>query len=355
MNIKNSFSGSYLKYLQVLFFTVLILYFGQSLFIPLSFSLLIALILYPFCNMLEKKKWPKSLAIAFSMSLVFLLFFGIFWILIWQLNYLKNDIPFLVEKMREGLEEWLKENFDLKFDFETFWIENLTTNSGNGIGAFIQALFKNIGNFLFSLFMIPVFTVLFLYHRWQFVQVLRSMISEKYHQKLHFILHEVSHSYYKYVIGLIKVYLIVGILNSIGLMLLGVEHAILFGMLSAIMTIVPYVGIIISSLLPISVVYITTGSWLYPIGVIAVFSIVQYLESSIIFPKIVGEQMNVSTWAILVALIGGGIIWGVSGMVLFIPFVAIIKIVSGHIDEWRPINLLLSRGDESISKEKKID
>ena len=115
------------------------------------------------------------------------------------------------------------------------------------------------------------------------------------------------------------------------------EHALLFGMLSAIMTIVPYVGIIISALLPISVVYITTGSWLYPLGVIAVFSFVQYLESSIIFPKVVGEQMNVSTWAILVALIGGGIIWGVSGMVLFIPFVAILKIVSGYIEEWKPL------------------
>ncbi|MFT4832606.1 MAG: putative PurR-regulated permease PerM [Psychroserpens sp.] len=301
--------------------------------------------------MLEKKKWPKSLAITFSMSLVFLLFFGIFCLLIWQLNYLKNDIPFLVEKMQEGLQGWLKEHLHLKFDFESYWIENLTTSSGNGFGAFIQALFKNIGTFLFSLFMIPVFTVLFLFHRGQFVQVLRSMIAEQYHSRLYFILHEVSHSYYKYVIGLIKVYLIVGILNSIGLMLLGVEHAILFGMLSAIMTIVPYVGIIISSLLPISVVYVTTGSWLYPIGVIAVFSIVQYLESSIIFPKIVGEQMNVSTWAILVALLGGGIIWGVSGMVLFIPFVAILKIVSGYVEEWKPLNILLGRGGDSKTNE----
>jgi predicted PurR-regulated permease PerM len=351
MNIKNSFSGSYLKYLQILFFSVLILYLGQSLFIPLSLSLLIALILYPFCNTLEKKKWPKGLAITLSMSLVFLLFFGIFCLLIWQLNYLKNDIPILVEKIEESSQVWLKEQFDIDFNFDTYWLENLTVSSGNGLGAFIQALFENIGHFLFSLFMIPVFTVLFLYHRSQFVQVLRSMISEKYHSRLHLILNEVSQSYYKYVIGLIKVYVIVGILNSIGLLILGVEHAILFGMLSAIMTIVPYVGIIISSLLPISMVYITTGSWLYPLGVIAVFSIVQYLESSIIFPKVVGEQMNVSTWAILVALIGGGIIWGVSGMVLFIPFVAILKIVSGYVEEWKPLNILLSRGGDSKTNE----
>lgn len=352
MNEKSSFSESYLKYLQILFFTFLFLYFGKTLFIPLSFSLLIALILYPFCYILESKKWPRSLAIALSMALVFLLFLGILWLLMWQLSFLKNDIPFLVEKLEEGLQGWLKEKFNLDFNLDSYWLENLTTNSGNGFGTFLQALFKNIGNFIFSLFMIPVFTVLFLYHRWQFVQVLRSMIPDKYHSRLYFILHEVSHSYFKYIIGLIKVYVIVGILNSIGLMILGVEHALLFGMLSAIMTIVPYVGIIISALLPISVVYVTTGSWLYPLGVIAVFSFVQYLESSIIFPKVVGEQMNVSTWAILVALIAGGIIWGVSGMVLFIPFVAILKIVSGYIEEWKPLNILLGRGDES--KPKKI-
>lgn len=353
MNVKNSFSGSYLKYLQILFFTFLFLYFGKVLFIPLSFALLIALILYPFCSALENKKWPRSLAIALSMTLVFLLFLGILWLLMWQLSFLKNDIPFLVEKLEEGLQGWLKERFDLDFNFESYWLENLTANSGNGFGTFLQALFKNIGNFLFALFMIPVFTVLFLFHRGQFVEVLRSMIPEQYHSRLYFILREVSHSYFKYIIGLIKVYVIVGILNSIGLMILGVEHALLFGMLSAIMTIVPYVGIIISALLPISVVYITTGSWLYPLGVIAVFSFVQYLESSIIFPKVVGEQMNVSTWAILVALIGGGIIWGVSGMVLFIPFVAILKIVSGYIEEWKPLNILLGRGEEA--KPKKIE
>ncbi len=346
MNINNSLSGSYLKYLQILFFTIIILYFGQALFIPLSFSLLIALILYPFCKKLENKKWPRSLAITVSMALVFLLFLGILWILMWQMNYLRNDIPLLVDKLEESLQVWLNEHFDIDFNLETYWIENLTANSGNGLGTFVQALFKNIGNFLFALFMIPVFAVLFLYHRGQFVKVLRSMISEQYHARLYYILNEVSNSYYKYIIGLIKVYVIVGILNSIGLLILGVEHAILFGMLSAIMTIVPYVGIIISALLPISVVYLTTGSWLYPLGVIAVFSIVQYLESSIIFPKVVGEQMNVSTWTILVALIAGGIMWGVSGMVLFIPFVAILKIVSGHIAAWQPLNILLSRDEE---------
>ena len=141
------------------------------------------------------------------------------------------------------------------------------------------------------------------------------------------------------------VYIIVGVLNSFGLLALGIKHAILFGMLTAIMTIVPYVGIIISAMLPISVAFLTKDSLWYPLAVIGVFSFVQYLEANVIFPKVVGAQLNVSTWATLVAIIAGGIVWGVAGMVLFIPFVAILKIITDHLEEGKSINILLTRKD----------
>lgn len=349
MNVKNNITGSYLNLLQIVFFTVAVLYFGRALFIPLAFSLLIALILYPFCKWLEKHKWPRSIAIAASLIIVILLFTAILWLLLWQLNYLKNDLPVLLQKIQSALQQlqqWVNDKVGVAFNLETGWMENAARNSGGNIGSFIQSVFKSMGGLLFSLFLIPVFTALFLYHREQFVQFLKALIPEKYHQRLNTILHEASYAYNKYIIGLIKVYLIVGTLNSIGLLLLGVEHAILFGMLTAFMTMVPYIGIIISSLLPITVAWVTTDSLLYPLGVVGIFAFVQYLENAVIFPKVVGQQLNVSTWAILVAMLGGGIIWGISGMVLFMPFVAILKIISGHIEEWRPLNILLSRAEK---------
>jgi predicted PurR-regulated permease PerM len=142
---------------------------------------------------------------------------------------------------------------------------------------------------------------------------------------------------------MIFVYLIVGTLNSIGLLILGVKHAILFGMLCAIMTIIPYIGIFVSALLPISVIWLQTGSVWYPLGVVGIFSFVQYLEANVIFPKVVGSQLNVSTMAMLVAIILGGMVWGVAGMVLFIPMVTILKIVSMHIEAMKPLSLLISR------------
>ncbi|MNS56344.1 pheromone autoinducer 2 transporter [compost metagenome] len=109
------------------------------------------------------------------------------------------------------------------------------------------------------------------------------------------------------------------------------------------MTIIPYVGIIVSSLLPISVAWLSTDSLWYPLGVIAVFGFVQYLEANLIFPMVVGAQLNINTWASIIAIIIGGILWGASGMVLSLPLLAILKLLSEHIKDWKALNILLSR------------
>ncbi len=338
--------NSPLRLLQIIFFTIVFMYFGQTLFIPLSFALLISLILYPICQWMEKHKMSRSLATAISVAIVICLFILLFWAVLWQLNYLKNDLPFIVQKIKGLLQQSQKsinEDIGVSMGLEPDWLEKIVRNSGNNISSFLQSSFKSAGNFIFSLFIVPVFIALFLYHREQFVLFLNVVFGEKYHSRLHIVLRESSYAYYKYVIGVIKVYLIVGTLNSIGLLVLGIEHAVFFGMLAAFMTIIPYIGIILSALLPVSVAWATKDSLIYPLGIIAIFSFVQYLESSVIFPKVVGQQLNVSTWAILVALTAGGIIWGVSGMVLFIPFIAILKIISDKVEEWAPLNILLSR------------
>ena len=169
------------------------------------------------------------------------------------------------------------------------------------------------------------------------------IVSIKNKEKLPIILNQSIHSYFNYIKGTFIVYCIVGVLNSIGLLALGINHAILYGMISSFMMVIPYIGILISAALPVSVALITKDSAWYPAGVIAIFVFIQYLESNVIFPRIVGEQLNLSTWATLVAIIIGTLLWGISGMILFTPFIAILKIISDNIEELKPINILLNR------------
>jgi len=331
-----------IKYLQIIVFVTAILYFGKILFIPLFFGLLIAIVMYPICRWFEIHGWNKSLAIACCLIIVTIAFAAVFALLVWQLHVFSKDLPDILnrfESVMQKIQKWAIENTGIKIDLQKDWNENFTGT----IGGILKSTVQTTINTLFILFLIPVYTALFMYHRKVFVQYLKLITPAKYQPGLNTILQKIITTYFNYIKGIIFVYLIVGILNSIGLFALGVKNALLFGILCAIMTIIPYIGIFISALLPISVVWMETDNIWYPVGVIAVFSFVQYLEANVIFPKVVGTQLHVSTLAMLVAVIAGGIIWGVAGMLLFIPFVAILKIISDHIEEWRPINLLLSR------------
>jgi predicted PurR-regulated permease PerM len=339
-------TNSLLKWLLLIFISALLLYFGALLFIPMLFGLLIAFVLYPFCRWMEMNQIPKYLAITASLGVVLIIFFALIYLLGWQIQLFREEMPEISKKLKIALtqmQEWLQQNWNLATKMQDEWLHSLISNSGTRITDIVNSIFSATANTLFMLFLVPVYTVLFLYHRSVFVKVFILTLGSENEEKLRSVLQAVIFTYANFIKGMIFVYIIVGILNSIGLGILGIKHAILFGMLTAIMTIIPYVGIFLSSLLPICIAFVTKDSIWYPLGVIAVFSFVQYLEANVIFPKVVGKQLELSTWATLVAVIIGGMIWGISGMILFVPIIAILKIVAQNIPEWEPLYVLLNR------------
>lgn len=341
-------SRSFGRLLQVTVFLLVVLYFGRNLFIPMCYGLLIAIVLYPVCKWLEQRGCPRSLAITAGLLIVALLFTALVTLLVIQLHVFWKDFPMLLAKLKPALlqfQAWIA-SFGISTPAQDQWWQQTLQQAGNNMGSFIKgALSAGMSGFV-TLFLVPVYAALFLYNRGVFVQFLARLTGSQYQSSLQEVLKEVIHTYFNFIKGMVIVYIIVGILNSIGLLALGIPHAILFGMLTAVMTIIPYVGIFISSLLPISVAWITKDSIWYPLGVVAVFSFVQYLEANVIFPRVVASQLKVSTWATLVAIIAGGILWGVSGMILFIPFTGILKIISDHLPATflGNLNVLLDRG-----------
>lgn len=335
-----------LRLLQIILFTSLILYFGSGLLIPMFYGLLIAIVLYPMCRSLEQRGWPRSLAITAGLSIVILLFAALCALFIFQVNMLREDLPALAGRIKPAVpefQEWLHNKFGIPVSAQDRWWADSVAQFGHNIGSMAQSILSSAASSVFRILLVPVYAVLFLYGRSAFVAFLNSVVGHKVKTNLQVILHDVIHTYSNFIKGMVVVYFIVGCLNTAGLMLLGVPHALLFGMLTAVMTIIPYVGIFISALIPVSVAWITKDSVWYPVGVVAVFAFVQYLEANVIFPKVVGARLNVSTWAMLVAIIAGGLLWGVSGMILFIPFVGILKIVLAYIPEWNSLNILLER------------
>jgi predicted PurR-regulated permease PerM len=345
-NLYTPATGHWVKYLQVLLIVLIILYFGRSLFIPLTFGLLLALIMYPICKKLEDRKWPRSAAIFVVISCLVVLFVALISLLGYELNIFLRDIPRMTNKLTSyspGIRNWLKNNIGIGENDQSDWLNKFILNMQNGLGAFLKTIFGLSVTMLYMLIMIPVYTSLFLYHRGTFVRFLDTLAGAARRDSLRWMLQQSTLTYFHFVKGTFFVYLIVGVLNSAGLLMLGIEHAILYGMVTAFMTIIPYIGIIISASMPFAIALITRDSLWYPAGVILLFTFVQYLEANVIFPRIVGVQLNLSTWSTLVAMIAGTILWGVAGMILFVPLLAILKIISDQEVSLKPLNILLNR------------
>jgi predicted PurR-regulated permease PerM len=344
--------SSFLHYLQVVLGVSLILYLGRVIFIPLAFGLLIAVVLYPGCRWLESHRFSRSFSIAVALLGLTIVTTALLVLLSWQVVAFEKDFPQMVEKLSHTLQDaqqWMVNTFLISLDMQTQWLHRAVLNLSDRVGSVLSGTLATTANLLFFVVMVPLFAALILYYRSLLFQSLSAWVGDAYRLLLVSVVHQTVHTYYNYIKGLLWVYLIVGILNSLGLALLGIRQPILFGLIASVLTIIPYVGIAVGSLLPMSVAWLMYDSIWYPLGVAAVFAVVQYLEANVIFPLVVGSQLKINTLAALVSLFVGGVIWGVSGMVLFLPFAAILKIVSDAIPEWKPVSILLSPLESSGS------
>ncbi|CAM3934049.1 AI-2E family transporter [Flavobacterium sinopsychrotolerans] len=340
---------SVLEILQFIVLASLILYFGKTLFIPLSFSLLIGFILYPICKWMETKGINKGIAIVISILGVTLLVGAVLYLLFAQFSEFLQEWQSLRTKLTETIHQlslFISERFDISLEKQTEFINNTLNNSGSQAFSIVRNTAYSLSESAFFLIMIPVFSALILFHRQMLSNALYELFPPERKNTIHEILVETIHEYYNFIKGMLVVYLIVGLLNSIGLWIIGVPNPFLFGFIASILTFIPYVGIMISSLLPIAVSWITYNSIWYPLAVIAVFSIVQALEAYIIFPFAVGSRLKINTLVIIIVVIVGGIIWGAAGMILFIPFISIIKLIADRTPSLKMLSVLLGDGEQ---------
>jgi predicted PurR-regulated permease PerM len=344
----------FLNAIQYTVYLLIILYFGRTLFIPLSFALLISFILYPICTWLERHKLSKVISIFICLILFTLFFVGILWLLLYQFGEFMKEWPVLqvkVNRLIEDIDVWVANSyFNTFFDTNAGFLDSLLQYALNYLLPILpQSLYQSSVS-LVLLVLVPVLSALILYYREVLTEFLYLIFPPSASEKIRIILPDVIVTYYNFVKGMALVYLIVGILNSIGLAIIGVPNPIFFGFIASVLTFIPYVGIAIGAVLPMSVSWLMYDSIYYPLGVVIVFGIVQILEAYIIFPLAVSYKLNVNALITLIVIIAGGILWGAMGMILFLPFVAILKLVADQVDELKPISVLLGSNDEKKSQ-----
>lgn len=328
---------------------------ASTILIPIVFSIFLAIILNPLVSRLVKRKVNHILAIFIVLiSIIAVIGVAIYFVSL-ESKHLITDLPDLTTKFKNFLDDVAilftditgfsyKDQLSLIKQNTDKFISSGSSIFGNAVSA--------TSSFLTFVSIVPIYVFFMLLYKQNFKNFLVLMAKSKGNEMAHLI-REIQGMIYNYISGLLIVISIVALLNSIGLGLLGIKYAIFMGILSAILTIIPYIGIIIGGLLPVVVALLTKDSLLYPLGVIAVFGLVQFLEGNFITPNVVGSKVNINPLAAIIGLLIGGACWGIMGMILAIPLLGITQIVLRHIDGLKPYALLLSAThNEKKSKSK---
>ena len=322
----------------------------------LLFSILFSIDMYPLTDWLERKGLGRMLAITISILTFSLVAAGVGMVLGYQVRDFSEMLPQLINKVNASLSKvqlWAYERFKIPpsrqlNELQKYW-QNIAEGGGSVVGTAVSTTTTMLGN----ISILPVYIFFLLYYRDMFKQFFCKVFASTKKAKIHEVLSKIYEVVHSYLSGLLIVTLIVGTLNSVGLLILGIPSAIFFGFLAAILLIIPYIGILIGSILPIVVALVTKDSPMYAVGVAGIFFFVQMLEGNIITPYIVGSKISVNPLAAIVMLFLGGALWGIAGLALALPLTAILKVVFDEVEALKPYGYLLGE-PETTNKQRAI-
>ena len=321
---------------------------GDTILIPMILGLLFSLLLIPLSNFMERKlRFPRTLAGILSVILFFgVLGYGLF-LLASQLTLLKEDFPAFKEQIMDGagkLQSWVSEQFGIQHKEQMEFINKTASKSVDSGTLFLGTALVSLS----SLFILFVFTFLYtfflLIYRGHIVKFLLFVNRVEDRPIVVDVVQQIQYVVKKYLIGLLIQMSLVSLLVFICLSLIGVKYSLLLALITGVFNVLPYVGIF-SSMLIIAILTFATASFTHVVLVILALIIVHMIDSNFIVPKIVGSKVKVNSLFAMLSIIIGEMVWGISGMFLAIPILAIVKIVMDRIKELKPWGFLLGEED----------
>lgn len=340
--------------LLALFLLSAMIYLGKSIIMPLGFAIVLAMLLLPIVNWLIKKGVPGIVAMLLSILLALLFAGGIVYFLSSQVAEFMSDLPTIKEKLSKHLstaQDWISEHLNIDKTQQESAAENVKQNIQSGSGAMGSAL-VNMASGLAMLILLPIYTFLILYYRKLIHKFLIDVFPDQHEGRVQEVLDESKTIVQGYLVGLIIEMIIVTILNAAGFLIIGIEYAIFLAVFAAVLNLIPYIGMLIATVICMAVTLTTSDSLSDIIWVGIILIIVQFIDNNFIMPYIVSSKVRINALVSIVGVLIGGALAGVSGMFLSIPVMAIMKAIFDRVDGLKPWGDLLG-DDQSILKTKK--
>lgn len=325
-----------------------IFYVGQNILIPVMMAFLVAIILRPIvacCT--DRFRFPHVVAVASAVFLFVLLVLGLFTFISIQVSDIAGDFDKIEKNFMihlQNLKDYVKDLFNLRTREEQAYVEDATKESMEAGKQMLGTTLLSFTDTLLNIVLIPIYTFLILLYRTHFMKFLAKLFRPEFHVTLVEILEKIKVSVKSYLVGLMIEMVAVSVMTSIGFMIIGLEYAILLGVLTGLLNLIPYIGIIIAGALSIIASMTTSPDLSLILGVLLVNLVVQLIDNNILVPMIVSSKVQINAMVTIVGIITGGALAGVAGMFLAIPIIAIAKVVFDRVPELSPWGYLM--GDD---------
>lgn len=326
-------------------FTILIL--AKTVLIPIAFALLIAFILFPVARKFESWRINEIVSAFLSILGLILIIGGAIFLFSNQIIHLSENIDdFKVKILNVFADATLFINKNIEFlpQLEKGeLLDKIKSWLNHSAGTLISQTFSSTSNIIFGLITSVIFTFLILIYRKGLVRAMVSFYPKEHREKAFKMFKSVQQVGQKYLFGMMVIILILGLANSIGIWIIGIDNPFLFGFLAAILALIPYAGTFIGAAIPILYSLISYDSIWMPISIAIFFWFVQFIESNFLTPKIVGGNLKLNALTSILSIIIGASVWGIAGMIIFLPFTAMLKVVCEEYEKLKPIALLIGK------------
>ena len=335
------------KAIQVLFFLLLVftcLYIAKPFLVPVCFAGLLSTLFLPLGRWLEQKGIAKGLAILICILLFLIVIAAIVWYISWQVTDVTSaatDIEQKVKQMIGEAKQYISSHFSISPKQQDKLLQSRQDAGGTG------GIFSNLGSsviiFVVDVILVLVYIFLFMYYRSRIKKFILQLVTPQQKKNAEQIIHNIQKVSQQYLTGLGIMIACLWIMYGIGFSIVGVKYAVFFAILCGLLEIVPFAGNLTGNLITILMAIAQGGNIDMVIGIIITYAIIQFLQTYILEPLVVGAEVNINPLFTIIVIVVGELVWGIPGMILAVPLLGIVKIICDHIEPLKPYGYLIGR------------
>ncbi|NEM97442.1 AI-2E family transporter [Pontibacter burrus] len=327
---------------------VAILSITQAILVPFLFGVIISIVLHPIVNWLVQRRISRGLAILITLAPVILLTGIILFFITTQAGLLSSLFPKILLKMQVLLHQlllWISGLFHTNALQVTKWATETEDRLILSTSASIGQIFITLSYTLEKTLLACIYIVLLLFYEPLIVTFLYKLF-ERRTKAMAEIFTETRALVQKYLTGLVLEAAIVASMYAVGLYLIGIEFALLLGVIAAFLNVIPYIGGAVALSLMLMVTFITKDTMTSSLLVLALAVLIHFIDNTFIIPKLVASKVQINALVAITVVLAGHALWGIAGMILSIPLTGIIKLFFDRIDVLKPWGLLLGNRKE---------